>query len=157
MGLRKLRGRYPLSCRFLPLACPPTRRCSANVPSRAVSSPRQHFFVCPLPLGQPSLHQLPVLPGGVSSLSAAPLSLVPVRFSTVQLVPLGPAVSFVWQEEEASLAAAAELLPFLTGASLEPGGYFKRTDGLPPGSVHEGQHGQGSGLLSAADSCHRQT
>ena len=54
----------------------------------------------------------------------------------------------MWQEEEASPAAAAELLSFLTGAALQPGGHFQRTDVLPPGSAHEGQHGQGSGLLS---------
>lgn len=81
---------------------------------------------------------------------AALLSPGPVRFSTVQLEPPGPAVSLVWQEEEASLAAAAELLPFLTGARLQPGGHFQRTNVLPPGSAHEGQHGQGSGLLSGS-------
>lgn len=54
----------------------------------------------------------------------------------------------MWQEEEASLAAAAELLSFLTGAPLQPGGHFQWTHVLPPGSAHEGQHGQGSGLLS---------
>ena len=47
-------------------------RCSANAPSRAVSFPWRHCFVCPLPL-----HQLPFLPGGATGLSAALLSPSP--------------------------------------------------------------------------------
>lgn len=70
-----------------------------------------------------------------------------VGFRAVELDPLGPAVSFVLQEEETSLAAAAELQPFLTGPPLQPGEHFQWMDVLPPGSTHEGQHTEHSSLL----------
>lgn len=53
-------------------------------------------------------------------------------------MPPGPAVSLVWQEEEASLAASPEQMPLLARGPLQQGGHICWTEVLPPGSAHEG-------------------
>lgn len=69
-------------------------------------------------------------------------------------MPLGPTVSLAWQEEEASLAGSAEQMPRLARGPLQPGGHIWRTEVLPPGSAHEGQHGQQDALLSGSRLTH---
>jgi len=126
--------------------------CSANACSIAVSCPQQHFFISPfipatLLASGPFLQQCSWL---------APPPCFPLHCLTQcsTAVALGPTVSLVWQEEEASLAGLAEQMPLLARGSLQPRGHIWWTEVLPPDSTHEGQHRQQDALLSGSRLTH---